>query len=380
MKRQMIFLLGCMVLLSMCTPSEQKQTITIQGKVEFPDNQFNIEVIKRDQFDKVVVDSCKVNEDGTYSIQLLVEEPGMYTLDCQKWQAVNFWAEDEDLVIDFRGMDTAKVKIKNPPYVHIYGGPNNELMNLVNWDDYRYYQQMIAISQNLHKIDIDPLKRQETFTSLFGALNEDRMARSRFLAKHYADRNSVLTILPGLRSSDDQPLVEEVLGKLEAKNPNYAPLVAFKTEREEKKLQTERVALGQPAPEFAYPTTDKQKTMGPQDFKGNYLVIDFWASWCGPCRKEMPNMKKAYEQFSGKGVSFFNVSIDSKEADWLKALDEEKMPWDQVLAPEAGKEVMKLYQFSGIPFIVLLDKEGNILAKNLRGEQLIEKLKEVTSK
>jgi hypothetical protein len=94
----------------------------------------------------------------------------------------------------------------------------------------------------------------------------------------------------------------------------------------------------------------------------------------------MPNMKKAYEQFSGKGVSFFNVSIDSKEADWLKALDEEKMPWDQVLAPEAGKEVMKLYQFSGIPFIVLLDKEGKILAKNLRGEQLIEKLKEVTSK
>ncbi len=376
----MIFLLGCMLLLSMCTSSEQKQTITIQGKVEFPDNQFNIEVIKRDQFDKVVVDSCKVNEDGTYSIQLLVEEPGMYTLDCQKWQAVNFWAEDEDLVIDFRGMDTAKVKIKNPPYVHIYGGPNNELMNLVNWDDYRYYQQMIAISQNLHKIDIDPLKRQEAFTSLFGALNEDRMARSRFLAKHYADRNSVLTILPGLRSSDDQLLVEEVLGQLEAKNPNYAPLVAFKTEREEKKLQTERVALGQPAPEFAYPTPDKQKTIGPQDFKGNYLVIDFWASWCGPCRKEMPNMKKAYEQFSGKGVSFFNVSIDSKEADWLKALDEEKMPWDQVLAPEAGKEVMKLYQFSGIPFIVLLDKEGNILAKNLRGEQLIEKLKEVTSK
>ncbi len=376
----MIFLLGCMLLLSMCTSSEQKQTITIQGKVEFPDNQFNIEVIKRDQFDKVVVDSCKVNEDGTYSIQLLVEEPGMYTLDCQKWQAVNFWAEDEDLVIDFRGMDTAKVKIKNPPYVHIYGGPNNELMNLVNWDDYRYYQQMIAISQNLHKIDIDPLKRQEAFTSLFGALNEDRMARTRFLAKHYADRNSVLTILPGLRSSDDQPLVEQVLGKLEAKDPNYAPLVAFKTEREEKKLQTERVALGQPAPEFAYPTPDKQKTIGPQDFKGNYLVIDFWASWCGPCRKEMPNMKKAYEQFSGKGVSFFNVSIDSKEADWLKALDEEKMPWDQVLAPEAGKEVMKLYQFSGIPFIVLLDKEGNILAKNLRGEQLIEKLKEVTSK
>lgn len=376
----MILLLGCMLLLSMCTSSEQKQTITIQGKVEFPDNQFNIEVIKRDQFDKVVVDSCKVNEDGTYSIQLLVEEPGMYTLDCQKWQAVNFWAEDEDLVIDFRGMDTAKVKIKNPPYVHIYGGPNNELMNLVNWDDYRYYQQMIAISQNLHKIDIDPLKRQEAFTSLFGALNEDRMARTRFLAKHYADRNSVLTILPGLRSSDDQPLVEQVLGKLEAKDPNYAPLVAFKTEREEKKLQTERVALGQPAPEFAYPTPDKQKTIGPQDFKGNYLVIDFWASWCGPCRKEMPNMKKAYEQFSGKGVSFFNVSIDSKEADWLKALDEEKMPWDQVLAPEAGKEVMKLYQFSGIPFIVLLDKEGKILAKNLRSEQLIEKLKEVTAK
>ena len=66
-----------------------------------------------------------------------VDRPGVYTLDCQKWQSVQFWAEDEDLEIDFRGMDTARIKIKNPPYVYINGGPNNEVMNLMNWDSYR---------------------------------------------------------------------------------------------------------------------------------------------------------------------------------------------------------------------------------------------------
>lgn len=362
------------------TTTTAQKTITIKGKVQFPDNRFNMEIVERNGFDKIVLDSCKVKEDGTYEFTMKVDRPGVYTLDCQKWQSVQFWAEDENLEINFRGQDTARIKIKNPPYVHIYGGPNNEVMNLKNWDAYRNYQLMIGVSQGVYRIPgIDDATKQDVSGKFYNMLAQESNARMRYLAEHYADRNSVLAVLGSLRGADDDALVEKVLAQLEAKNPNYAPLVKFKKDRADAKAQQERLALGKKAPEFSYPTPDGKQKLGPQDFKGKILVLDFWASWCGPCRAEIPNLKEAYKNYHDKGVEFFSVSIDKDEAAWRKAMKEEDMPWQQVQAPGAGKEVMKLYQFSGIPYILILDKDGNIVAKNMRGKKLTDKLDELLS-
>ena len=111
---------------------------------------------------------------------------------------------------------------------------------------------------------------------------------------------------------------------------------------------------------------------------GQYTLLEIWASWCGPCRGEIPNVKKAYETYHEKGVEFLSVSIDKDEVAWRKALEDEQMPWCQVLAPQAGKEVKELYQFSAIPFIVVIDREGKIVGKNLRGQILLNKLEELT--
>lgn len=107
--------------------------------------------------------------------------------------------------------------------------------------------------------------------------------------------------------------------------------------------------------------------------------MDFWASWCGPCRQEIPNLKEDYKEFSNKDVVFLSVSIDKDGAAWRKAMKEENMPWTQVNAPKAGKDVMKQYQFSGIPYILVIDKEGRIVGKNLRGKSLTDKLTEMVS-
>ena len=361
-----LLLFACM-LISTSSVFAQK-TITIKGKVKFPYNRFNMEIIERQGFDKTIIDSCKVKDDGTYEFKMKVDKPGVYTLDCQKWQSVNFWAEDEDLEINFRGEDTAKIKIKNPPYVYINGGPNNEVMNLMNWDGYRGYQLMIGISQGVYRIPgIDDQAKQEVSGKFYDMLGNESRARVRFLAEHYADRNSVLAVLPFLRGEENEELVQQVLARLESKNPNYAPLLKYKAEMAEAKAQKERLAEGKVAPEFSFPTPDGKKKLGPQDFKGKILVLDFWASWCGPCRAEIPHLKEAYKEYSNKGVAFFSVSIDKDDAAWRKAMKEENMPWAQAQAPKAGKDVMKQYQFSGIPYILVLDKEGKIVAKNLRG-------------
>ena len=206
------------VFLGACTAPSSEKEITIKGKVQFPDNQFNMEIVERNGFDKTIIDSCKVNEDGTYRFTMKVDRPGVYTLDCQKWQSVQFWAEDEDLEIDFRGMDTARIKIKNPPYVYINGGPNNEVMNLMNWDSYRNYQLMIGVSQGVYRIQgLDDQAKQETSMKFYDILGEESRARIKYIAEHYADRNSVLAVLPMLRGDQHAELVEKVLARLEAK-------------------------------------------------------------------------------------------------------------------------------------------------------------------
>ena len=126
------------------------------------------------------------------------------------------------------------------------------------------------------------------------------------------------------------------------------------------------------------------------NLRGKYVLLDFWGSWCGPCRASHPHLKALQAHYGPQGleviniaqengVEFLSVSIDKDGAAWRKAMKEENMPWAQVQAPKAGKDVMKLYQFSGIPYILVLDQEGRIVGKNLRGKALMDKLEEMVS-
>ncbi|WP_430813740.1 TlpA family protein disulfide reductase [Carboxylicivirga sp. RSCT41] len=379
MKIRLTWLSLVIVLMSACT-TKQTDSITISGKVKFPDNRFKMYITQYRDGEKVVTDSFKLAEDGSYSYQMNTSMPGEYTLDCQKWQRVSFWAEDENLSIDFRGQDTAKIKIKNPPYVYINGGPKNEVMNHLNFNSYRSYQVMIGLSQGVYKATKDvPEKYGEIAGKLYGVTGDDDRARTRFLAKEYADRNSVLAVVKRLRDKTDKELIDKTLATLKEKNPTYPPLLKYIKDKEEARAAAERVKLGKVAPHFSYPTPEGAM-VSPEDYKGKIVVIDFWASWCGPCRNEIPHLKEVYEKYHPKGVEILSVSIDKKEKAWLKALGEENMAWTQVLAPKAGKQTMKDYQFSGIPFIIILDKDGKIIAKQLRGKKIDEKLDELLTK
>lgn len=135
--------------------------------------------------------------------------------------------------------------------------------------------------------------------------------------------------------------------------------------------------IGQPAPEISLPSPDG-KEIALSSLRGKVVLIDFWASWCGPCRKEMPNVVKAYAKFKNKGFEIYGVSLDKEKDRWVEAITKDGITWPQVSdLKQWGSDVVKLYNIQGIPFTVLLDKEGIILAKNLRGEELENKLAEV---
>ena len=140
-----------------------------------------------------------------------------------------------------------------------------------------------------------------------------------------------------------------------------------------------RTQVGKPAIDFSLPGPDG-KLIAVADFKGRYLLLDFWASWCGPCRAENPNLVKAYTQYREKGFEILGISLDAKaqKEAWIKAIEQDKLGWSQVSDLKGWDcEAAKLYGVRGIPANFLIDPEGNIVAKDLRGEELLSKLNSI---
>lgn len=136
-------------------------------------------------------------------------------------------------------------------------------------------------------------------------------------------------------------------------------------------------AVGTDAIDFTLPDTSG-KPVSLNQFKGKYVLVDFWASWCKPCRQENPNVVQAYQMFKDKNFTILGVSLDKDMPNWLKAIGEDNLTWSHISDLKFWKnEVALKYNIKGIPANMLIDPNGKIIAKNLRGEELIMRLQEL---
>ena len=171
-----------------------------------------------------------------------------------------------------------------------------------------------------------------------------------------------------------EPEKEIVMKKMDAGHHYYY----YKGMMEEKKAQ-EATAIGKTYTDFAMPNP-QGKTVKVSDYvkKNKYTLIDFWASWCGPCRKEMPTVVKAYSTYHKKGFEVVGVSFDNNKGAWTKAIKTLNLPWPHMSDLKGwGCAAASIYNVKGIPANVLVDKNGTIIAKDLRGEDLLNKLAEL---
>ena len=183
--------------------------------------------------------------------------------------------------------------------------------------------------------------------------------------------SGIITILKQRNNSNFVPFADQFVAEFKGVLPEAA------ADLEEQVNLIRSFTIGGTAPDFAQ-ATPEGSFLKLSDLRGKVVLVDFWASWCGPCRRENPHVVKLYQRYKAKGFEILGVSLDNDRNRWLAAIQQDGLTWYHVSDLKGWKnEVAQLYSVSSIPHTILLDKEGKILARNLRGAALEQKLAEL---
>ncbi len=344
-----------------------QQSVSISGKVKNFEPGDKVSVTQRGDYAVRMLAEAPIKDDGSYALNVPVENAGKGVLNCGV-NSVEIWLEDEDLTVNLEGRDTAKMRMIMPRMVEINGGAKNRIMNWYNFINICGYEDMVNIYNKVSGSDIPKARLDSIRGELMDASRERIRSYARRLVLDNQTTTSVIALLGKLSADKDSALIEQTLDAVIAANPTSNVAQNYRRERAERLALDAAVAVGAQAPDLTLEDRNGKK-VNLEKFKGKVLVVDFWASWCGPCRAEIPKLKKIYEDYKdNKNVEFVSISIDGDKAAWLKAVNKEAMPWSQLLAPEEGRQARKTYQFVGIPHIICIAADGTIFRKNIRGE------------
>ncbi len=192
-----------------------------------------------------------------------------------------------------------------------------------------------------------------------------------FVKEHSGSVVSAYITLYQLAAQIDATELESIVGKFPADISKSEYVVQLKKMMDEQK----KTSVGVVAPDFTMNNTEG-KPVQLSSLRGKVVLLDFWASWCGPCRQENPNVVKMYQEFHPKGFEILGVSLDRTKEDWLKAIKDDNLGWIHVSDLQYWQNAAaRLYGVNSIPQSFLIDKDGKIIAKGLRGDQLEAKLK-----
>lgn len=350
-----------------CAEPEQGN-VTIRGSVSGVDEAREIYLFKVN--DKVIpFDTTEVNSSGDFEMISQVDEIGFYRLGFsqnQNYLSMVIAPDDEISVAGNYGGLEGKADVEGSEETLVlqeYFASQSKFQNTM--DSLR--REMQYAQQNQNSINYRNALIQARM------LEQSNEVRIKEFLKDNGDQVAALAALTHLSPEKDFELFDEVLNELQPKlenNPIYTKL----------KKQISNLAqtqVGAEAPDISMAGVDGEP-IKLSSFRGKYVLIDFWASWCKPCRIENPNVVRMYNEYKDKDFEIYGVSLDEERNKWLQAIEQDGIKWVQVSDLKGwNNEAAQTYNVNSIPETVLLSPEGEIIARGLRGRDLEEKLKEL---
>ncbi len=341
--------------------------IKISGKVLNPQN--NRVVLERiDENSQVIaIDTFELGDDHEFEFLVEVSEPDYYRLNVGDLQKRVLILNDSDLEIVAGGSGMSDT-------FNVSGSIEMKQIQEVEKIFEEFNARYASINQQYVDAqtegDMDQIR---LLTEEVGDLQKEQEARIAAYIETAEPTIATLSTLTYISLDNNIELVESVISGVEEKYPTSKHLQTFKDQLS----NARKLAIGQPAPEIKLPNPEGD-TVALSSLRGKVVLIDFWAAWCGPCRKENPNVVRMYNEYKSKGFEIYGVSLDRSRDAWLDAIKADNLGWIHVSDLQYFNSIAAaIYNVEGIPFTVLIDRDGNIIAKNLRGSSLEKKLQEI---
>ena len=369
--RILSILLTTMLALTACNQAP-KDRFTIEGTIIGGAG----EVVKMIEFtleDAVTVDSAILAEDGSFSITSSNTEPTVYMLSLSNAGLIPVLVENGDVV----KINTTAEQYINDAKVE---GSTATTELIEYFKQFNSFQERVAALNE----ELMPFAEAPDFEQKRAEAQEKYKtyeASQKKYVKGFIDgnKNGVVPVFASLYAANfispesDFDWFFSLLNRFKEENPS-SKYTAWFTKFVEPYTNLTALQPGKMAPDFKLPTPDGD-SIALSDYRGKYVLVDFWASWCGPCRQENPNIVRMYNRFKGKNFEILGVSLDKERAGWVKAIADDQLTWKQVSDLKFWDSIVTgLYAIQSIPATLLVDPDGKIIARNLRGPELEEKI------
>ena len=355
-------LLGYLLLFATALQAQNFE-LRVQAKTLIPGKKIYLEYVN-EQGKVVKVDSATPSAQQKVTFKGQVKDQGAFYL-------VNFFdtPKPQKVLVILEGGESIDVEADG---VNDEEGKSNFTLK-GDYPNVKFMLELMAISKEMEKkvrkwnqeIQVDP-KQEKRIQAEFTQAQATSTAKIKELIPQMGSHLVALWATNFLPAEKEMASLEEIADRLAKARPNHPQVKQFVANLQ----RLQGVNEGAMAPEINL-ATPEGPNLALSSLRGKYVLIDFWASWCGPCRRENPNVVKTYAAYKDKGFEIYGVSLDQDREAWLKAIEKDQLVWKHVSDlkywSSAGAQA---YQVNSIPQTFLLDKEGRILAKGLRGAAL----------